>query len=133
MVYSLESTSLPLRASGFSFSRTIWEIVSFFLSVVINGGFNKNLGKSLSLHDRDASNFLLKNHLRSSEFIIAAKFLTKRALNMEAVGSTFRQLWRSTRVSKFAILITTLSYLFSETRMMLIVYFKVNHGALIST
>ena len=50
----------------------------------------------LSLNDREGSKFILKNQLRSSEFIIAAKFLTKRVLNMEAVARTFRQLWRST-------------------------------------
>lgn len=39
---------------------------------------------------------MLKNQLRSAEFILAAKFLTKCVLNMEAVARTFRQLWQST-------------------------------------
>lgn len=32
---------------------------------------------------------------RKNEFMIAAKFLTTRALNMEDVGRTCKQLWRS--------------------------------------
>lgn len=55
-----------------------------------------NSWSGLSLNDREGSRFVLQNQLRSSEFIIAAKFLIKRVLNMDAVARTFRQLWRST-------------------------------------
>lgn len=51
---------------------------------------------NLSLNKREGSDFTLHNNHRSSEFIIVAKFLTRRVLNMEAVGRTFRQFWRST-------------------------------------
>ena len=51
---------------------------------------------NLSLDEREGSRITLKNTSRSSEFILAAKFLTKRVLNMDAVARTFRQLWRST-------------------------------------
>ncbi|XP_030939870.1 uncharacterized protein LOC115964755 [Quercus lobata] len=34
-------------------------------------------------------------NLRNKEYILAAKFLTKRALNMEAIGHTFKPLWRA--------------------------------------
>ena len=51
----------------------------------------------LSLDEREGSRFILKNQLWSSEFIIVAKFLTKRVLNMEAVARMFRQLCVDTR------------------------------------
>ena len=51
---------------------------------------------NLSLDEREGSRITLKNTLRSSEFILAAKFLTRRALSMDAVARTFRQLWHST-------------------------------------
>ena len=52
---------------------------------------------NLSLNEREGSGFTLHNRLRSLEYILVAKFLTGRVLNMEAVGRTFRQLWRSTK------------------------------------
>ena len=33
--------------------------------------------------------------LQNKEFVLAAKFLTKRALNVEVVGRTFKPLWRT--------------------------------------
>ena len=51
---------------------------------------------NLSLNKREGSDFTLHNNHRSSEFIIVAKFLTRRVLNMESVSRTFRQFWRST-------------------------------------
>ena len=52
---------------------------------------------NLSLNEREGSSFTLHNRHGSSEYILAAKFLTGHVLNMEAVGRTFRQLWRSTK------------------------------------
>ena len=51
---------------------------------------------NLSLNEREGLDLTLQNKLRSSKFIIATKFLTRQALNMEAVAWTFKQLWRST-------------------------------------
>ena len=34
-------------------------------------------------------------NLRSKEYVLATKFLTKRALNVEAIGHTFKPLWRA--------------------------------------
>jgi len=39
--------------------------------------------------------FVLNNNLRTQEFIIAAKFLMKCALNVDVVIRTFKSLWRS--------------------------------------
>lgn len=47
---------------------------------------------NLSLNEREGSKFTLQNQHRSAEFIVAAKFLTKRVLNMEVIAKTFRQL-----------------------------------------
>ena len=44
---------------------------------------------NLSLDEREGSRITLKNSLRSSEFIVAAKFLTRRAISMDAVAKTF--------------------------------------------
>ena len=34
-------------------------------------------------------------NLQSKEYVLATKFLTKRALNVEAIGRTFKPLWRA--------------------------------------
>ena len=51
------------------------------------------MGKTISSKKED-SGFVLPKAQKKNKFIIAAKFLTTRALNMEAVGRTFKQLWR---------------------------------------
>ena len=50
--------------------------------------------KGLSLSDREGPTFDLEEEMATPEFIIAAKFFTRRALNMEAIASTFQPLWR---------------------------------------
>jgi len=49
----------------------------------------------LSISDRERLTFDLKEDMAMLEFIIAGKFYTRRALNMEAIASTFKPLWRS--------------------------------------
>ena len=48
-----------------------------------------------SLLDREEDKITLGKNRGSNEHIIAAKFLTRRALNVEAVGRTFKPLWRA--------------------------------------
>ena len=50
---------------------------------------------SLSLLDRKGSGLRLKKEQVVNEYIIAARFLTKRPLNIDAIASTFSPLWRS--------------------------------------
>ncbi|XP_075650223.1 uncharacterized protein LOC142620798 [Castanea sativa] len=49
--------------------------------------------EKLSLFVREGRKVRLSNHQRISEHVLAAKFLTRRALNVEAVARTFRPLW----------------------------------------
>ena len=53
--------------------------------------------KKLSLTDEEDVNLSLSRskNLRSKEYVLATKFLTKRALNVEAIGRTFKPLWRA--------------------------------------
>ena len=50
-----------------------------------------------SLTEREGAKVSLKKakNLLAKEHVLAAKFLTKRALNVEAIGRTFKPLWRS--------------------------------------
>ena len=50
---------------------------------------------SLSLSEKEGEDLCLKKDRQSKEFIIAAFFLTRRVLNMEAVARTFKPLWRA--------------------------------------
>ena len=49
----------------------------------------------LSLLDREGDKITLGKNRGSNEHIIAAKFLTRRALNVDAIGRTFKPLWRA--------------------------------------
>ena len=53
--------------------------------------------QSLSLNAREGDELGLDDELSTKNFTMAAKFLTKRALNMEAVTKTFSPLWRSAK------------------------------------
>ena len=50
---------------------------------------------SLTLSECEGSNFHINEDQAKTEFILAAKFLTKRALNIEAIAKTFKPIWRS--------------------------------------
>ena len=74
-----------------------WETVFFFefleILVYSMGELSRSWGK-LSLSRREDSGFVLLKARKSNEFIIVAEFFTTRALNMDAMGRTFKQLWR---------------------------------------
>lgn len=75
-----------------------WEkklLVVFLSSLSIF--FMEDLSRSwckLSLSNGEDSGFVLPKSWRFNEFIIAAKYFTTRALNMDAIGRIFKQLWR---------------------------------------
>ena len=49
----------------------------------------------MSISNKEGPKFRLHNELVAPVFIIAAKFLTKKALNIDAIAATFTPLWRS--------------------------------------
>ena len=51
----------------------------------------------LSLIDRDGGGLCLAEEKSGAEFILAAKFFVKKALNVDAIVKTFNPLWRSVK------------------------------------
>uniref|UniRef100_A0A7N2LAB4 DUF4283 domain-containing protein n=1 Tax=Quercus lobata TaxID=97700 RepID=A0A7N2LAB4_QUELO len=53
--------------------------------------------KKLTLTEAEGAKVSIKKskNLNTKEYVLATKFLTKRALNVEAIGRTFKPLWRS--------------------------------------
>lgn len=53
--------------------------------------------KKLTLTEAEGAKVSIKKskNLNTKEYVLATKFLTKRALNIEAIGRTFKPLWRS--------------------------------------
>uniref|UniRef100_A0A7N2RF29 DUF4283 domain-containing protein n=1 Tax=Quercus lobata TaxID=97700 RepID=A0A7N2RF29_QUELO len=49
----------------------------------------------MSLNDREGGSVCLTEEKSGTEVILAAKFLTKRVLNVDAIVKTFTPLWRS--------------------------------------
>ena len=50
---------------------------------------------NLSLSAWEGTKVVLSKKNQATECVLAAKFFTKRALNIEAVARTFRPLWRT--------------------------------------
>nr|POE66734.1 hypothetical protein CFP56_72952 [Quercus suber] len=78
----------------------VWSISLFSLpSQYCESPWKKSCttGKKLSLTDEEDVKLSLSRskNLRRKEYIFAAKFLTRRALNVEAIGRTFKPLWRA--------------------------------------
>ena len=49
----------------------------------------------LTLSDVEGSNLKITEEEAVTEHVLAAKFLTKRALNIEAIAKTFSPIWRA--------------------------------------
>ena len=50
--------------------------------------------RKLSLSEKEGEKLDLKNKKKEQNFVLAAKFFTRRSLNVETVAKTFRPLWR---------------------------------------
>lgn len=77
--------------------------------------------KKLSLTDVEGAKVSLRKSKNRNvkEYVLAAKFLTKRALNVEVIGSTFKPFGGHEMISRFEKLMITYSYLYLILRMML--------------
>lgn len=85
---------------------------------------------NLSLNDREGGDLQLNKDHCISKFSIAAKFLTKWAINTESVVRTFNTIWRSVNGFKVRNARIILSCLLLIMKRRLKKYLKANHGVL---
>ena len=101
----LELTSLTSRFSGFSFLSGwgntffllfVLEFCFFAVGCFYVFSFMEELAKSwscLTLSDVEGSQVSITEEEAIPEFVLVAKFLTNRALNVEAIAKTFTPIW----------------------------------------
>lgn len=77
----------------------------------------------LTLSDVEGLNLRLTEEEAVTEYVLEAKFLTKRALNIEAIAKTFSPIWRE----------TMWCYLRLIPRLKWRKYLQQNHGVLTNT
>ena len=82
------SNTIASRLVGFFFG--VWETVC----VSVRMDDLAQLWNKLTLLDRERLGCCLLDDESNEKFSIAAKFLTKRAINMEVIVKTFNPLWR---------------------------------------
>ena len=71
---------------------------AFIFTVLYFGLIMEDLAsrwKNLSLFDKEGKKLALAKNKHRVDFVLAAKFLTKRNVNIDAVAKTFRPLWRT--------------------------------------
>ena len=84
----------------------------------------------LTISQKERPKVRLQDEMAASVFIIAAKFLTKRALNPNAVIATFTPIWRSKRGFKIKNLGTHIMLIVNPK---FILSLQTPHGALTNT
>ena len=53
--------------------------------------------KKLSLSEAEGKKHDLSKEKKTAKYVLAAKFFTRRSINVEAMARTFRPLWRTKR------------------------------------
>lgn len=72
----------------------VWEI-GFSLSLLLRMEDLTRSWSCLTLSECEGSNLRISEEQAATEYILAAKFLTKRALNIDAIAKMFTPLWKS--------------------------------------
>ena len=86
----------------------------------------------LSLSEQEGDDISLNKDRCSKEYIIAARFLTRCALNTSVVARTFKQLWRAENSFIVSMRVSIGFYSSLIMKRMLIAYYSVSLGVLIS-
>ena len=87
-----------MRLCGFFLHRLLGYIFFFFSLFLFFSDTMEDLTKSwscLTLLENEGSDLRVTEEQAEIEHVLAAKFLTKRALNIDAIAKTFTLIWRT--------------------------------------